>query len=337
MNRINLAIHRLLQAVGILSFIGSIAFFLMKWGSLPENAGIHFDGKGYFDVYAERIYGFYPHIFMLISLAVNIVITQLAIKGRIKLGLKVTEKGSTLIMTSMIFALDFCALAVICYFVMWSWCVSTQTQGVLVGMASVPLSISMTVCLAAGIFQCIVYNICKENKADIKKLSAKEKRMRAIRFILTGNADKADGSKHHQLFRIISWIIIAMMLLIISFVAERLPSEDLTDYYHGLAYFANVDAYLPKWIVFMFFIGMVPFMAIFEVIGIQSKKAGDNPKTVLADRLKVIFAVFCAWFEIKICGEEKLTFTEGAVFFGLCIINVIRYFIEKMLDGQTKE
>ena len=54
--------HRVMITLSAAILAASLVFFLIRWNELPERAGVHFDSYGSFDVYAERAYGFYPHI-----------------------------------------------------------------------------------------------------------------------------------------------------------------------------------------------------------------------------------------------------------------------------------
>ena len=331
MNRRSVLIHRFIQALCILGLIGSIGFYLSKWSTLPAEPGIHFDASGNFDVHASKIYGFYPHLITLISLIGNIIASEIIIRDKLKLGLRVTETGRKIIICSLVYGLDIIHLLITVYFMMWSYSVSQQSSFP-VARGSLLLIFFNMVPLVA-LFQIIVYNIFKIRTK--KKYTKKEKLIRMVRFIITGDPDNSEEGKHHVLFRVISWLTVAMILFIVAFTLERLPSNDLADNYHGLAYFKNADAYLPKWLVFLPYIITVPFMVLFEIAGIRSEKKKSLHAMVLADRLKLIFAVWGSWWEMVLDTEEKISKESVIIFLVLCTVSVVRYFLSKRLDSKN--
>jgi len=321
-------IHRILQVLLLGGLVCEFVFFLMHWGSLPEQPGIHFDHDGNFDVYASKIYGFYPHLISLIVIAADIVLTWIVAKEKLKLGLKVNEKGKRLIISSIVITLDIAAIAVVLCFCFWVYAVSKQSPKIMDNGPMIIFECTVHIVLAAVIFQCIVNRMCREKTESVTDLTPGEKRKRNLRFLLTGSAEKPEPGKHHGLIRVASWLIVGMMLAIMSFVIERLPHDDIADNYHGLAYFANFGDYYAKWLVFLPFIVMVPFMALFEFIGIRSMKKGRLHLTVLADRLKMIFAVFGGWWEIILGSEQPISIVSVCIFALLCIMTYISYFIK---------
>ena len=318
--------HRILQAAAFAGLAVSIIFYLSQWSSLPDEPGIHFDSKG-FDVYASKIYGFYPHLIILAVLAVNAVVSWLIISGRVRLGMKVTERGSELIIGAAVIALDLTALTVTVFFMFWSWCVAVQTPLQVFLGDFVFTGIGSVIVIAVG-FQIITagrYRLPSENEEP----DGDDKNGRVLRFLLTGSTRKKEPGKYHVLFRTASWLILGMMLFIVAFTVERLPHNDIADNYHGLAYFANFDEYLPKWLVFLPFIVAVPFAVLFEVIGIVAKKKNALPLMVLADRLKLIFAVFGSYCAMVLDTEGALSVAFFAIFGVLCVLALAVYFRER--------
>ena len=328
-----LLLHRFLQLLCIGELVWQFVFYLSRWSSLPEQPGIHFAHGGNFDVYASRIYGFYPHLMSLITLTANLLLTWVVRNEKLRLGLKVNERGKRLIIGSIVIVLDLVAAAVELCFCLWVYAVSTQDPAAMDKGPGYVLSAALIITLAGVIFQCIVNAVCREKSPEDESLTPEEKRKRRFRFLLTGNAEKAEPAKHHALFRAASWIIVGIMLMILAFVIERLPKDDIADNYHGLAYFANLGDYYAKWLVFLPFIVMVPFMALFEVIGIVSHKKGKAQLTALADRLKLIFAVFGAWWEIHLGSELPIGIVSVTAFAVLCIGSAVSYILGKHRDN----
>ncbi len=99
--------------------------FLLAYGELPERIGVHFGSDGAFDVYSDKVFGFYPFIagggllliFSLLTLAAE----------RIKrIGLNVDEKGRVLIRQTLIEVLDMLKLIWSLFLTIWADCVIGQ-------------------------------------------------------------------------------------------------------------------------------------------------------------------------------------------------------------------
>ena len=329
MNRKAAVPHRILQALCLAGFVWQFVFYLAHWSSLPDEPGIHFASDGSFDVYASKIYGFYPHLITLIVIIADLVLTWVVGKEKLKLGLKVSEKGKQLIIGSMVIVLDLVALCIELCFCLWVYAVSTQEPAVMDKAPGYVLIAAGCIALAGVAFQCTVNAVCREKPAEAENISSGEKRMRRLRFLLTGNAERSEPAKHHNLIRIVSWIAVGIITFITAFGLERLPKDDLADKYHGLAYFANFGDYYAKWLVFLPLIIMVPFMALFEFIGIRSKKKDRQQLMILADRLKLIFAVFGSWWELQLISELPIGTVSVSIFAALCIGSFVLHFMEK--------
>ena len=323
-----------LKAVGFGAIIWQFVYYIIHMGSLPEEPGIHFAANGEFDVYASKIYGFYPHIITLIALAVDIVVTVVIAKGKLKLGLKVSENGSRLITSSIVVTLDLITLSVVGCFCCWVYAVSRQDQGIMGKYPGIILSIGIFAVLAGVIFQCAVSAVCREKTEDEKDFSPEEKRKRRIRFLLTGSSGNADKELSHRLSRIAGWLTVAVLTGIILFSLERLPSDDIADLHHGQAFFANFGDYYPKWLVFLPYIIAVPIMALCEIISVGANKKGRAALVTLCDRIKLLLAVFSSWWEMILVNEQPIGFVSVILFAVLCITDFIRYHFEKTAEQQ---
>ena len=113
-------------AVGLLTAF--LVYFLLSYGSLPERIGVHFSPlDGEFDVYAKKLFGFFPFvagfalflIFSLLTLAVNKVK---------KLGFKVDETGDRLLRCAAVLMLDVMKLVWSGFFSFWTVCVVQQRR-----------------------------------------------------------------------------------------------------------------------------------------------------------------------------------------------------------------
>ena len=301
-------IHRIIAAAGWLCLVWQFAFYLAHWSSLPEEPGIHFgraQHSAVFDVYASKIYGFYPHLITLVTLAVNLIVTRIIGREKLKLGLKVREKGKRLITESIVITLDITALSTAGFFCCWTAAVSVQDADVM-RYSDLPMYWGITLVFAAVIFQLIAHAVYKERPAEDESLSPEEKRKRRLRFLLTGSSSEPDSGMRHRLSLAVSWIIISGLTAIGLFVLERLPSGDIADEHHGQAWFANVEAYCDKWLVFLPFIIAVPIMLLSEPFSVRAGRRGNKALVKLFDRIRLILALCAGWCEIMLFSEKAI-------------------------------
>ena len=333
-------VHRVLAAAGIAALVWQFVFYLMHWGTLPEEPGIHFgraQGSTVFDVYASKMYGFYPHLITVITLAANLAVTTVISREKLKLGLKVREKGKRLITESIVITLDIMTLSTAGFFCCWTAAVSVQDAAVM-RYSGLPMYWGITLVFAAVIFQLIVHAVYKERPAETENLSPEEKRKRRIRFLLTGSTSKIDSGMFHRLSRAVSWIIISGLTLIGLFCLERLPKDDIADEHHGKAWFANVGEYCDKWLVFLPFIIAVPVMLLCEAGSVIAGRKGRKALAGLFDSIKLILAVLSGWCEVMLFSEQALHPAEFCICGGLCLAAAVRYLLRrKRTDVTVKE
>lgn len=117
-------IHRIMFLVSMLILAGSLAFYLIKWNSFPDEIGIHFAPDGQFDVIASKWYGFYPHVIGSLMIAGAAAAGSLA--GRIKIGLRISSEGEKLFKEELRLTLDSISMVVSLFFASWSRSVSLQ-------------------------------------------------------------------------------------------------------------------------------------------------------------------------------------------------------------------
>lgn len=331
--------HYTLLAICFGCFAWQFIYYLMHWGSLPDEPGIHFSPSGTFDVHASKIYGFYPHLLSSLALTVDLVFTWIVRKEKLKLGLKVNQKGKSLIIASIVVTFDIVTVSILLCFCGWVYAVSNQNEAIMGSYPRHVLLPATAITLAGIFFQCIVNAVFKEKaEADsVAELSDKEKKKRKLLFLLTGSADGFDLTKHRTLIRIVSWIFIGMITLITAFCLDRLPANDLADNYHGLAYFANFGEYYPKWLVFIPGIVMVPFMVMFEIIGMRAVKKNKPRLSALADMLKLTFAVFGSWWELLLSSESAIRSVSVTAFTLICASAFVKYFLSGRSAGSVSE
>lgn len=126
LSRSSRVLHIVINAVSFGSLGAFLVYFLMSYESLPEHIGVHFGSDGGFDVYAAKVYGFYPFaagfglllIFSLMSFAV----------GRIKrIGMNIDEAGEIKLRGFISQDIDILKLIWSMFFSVWAYCVINQT------------------------------------------------------------------------------------------------------------------------------------------------------------------------------------------------------------------
>ena len=113
--------------LSVLAFLGCFLVWLIRYGSLPEEIGVHFDGSGRFDVYDHKAYGFYPFIVNFIALVLIRVFTRLCDSPKMKMDPKLTLFGNNLMKAIFVLFLD-CEAFVTTAIFSGTWSVSVLNQ-----------------------------------------------------------------------------------------------------------------------------------------------------------------------------------------------------------------
>lgn len=125
MSRAVKIIHIFLSVIAWGIFIASLIRFIAVWSSLPENIGIHFASDGQFDMISKKSYAAYPYIVTIAALVFFEVSSLLSKK--IKMGLKISEKGDLKIRAALKILLDVFKLGFSFFFSgVWADCVIRQ-------------------------------------------------------------------------------------------------------------------------------------------------------------------------------------------------------------------
>lgn len=313
MNRKVIAVHRILFYSNVLLIVTGLVYFLMKWGSLPAEIGMHFGPDGKFDVYESKVYGFYPHIVCGIIVG-GIGAVQALIKKK-KSGFRLTEKGERLFKAELLLTLDVVLFIFGGAAVLWSVAVAEQhdfNTGIFQKITKVVIII-----VAAGIavqnFTCIKYRERTEKKVNIKQ--------------------------RHSISRLIALMLNAGNLLILFILWNRFPGDEEKYYdpeYAGLAYFANFDAYLDKRLLFIPIAVISVLIVIYEIVSSKAVKAGNNALALLIDRLEVICGVFFFWWSF-VCleTENSIGIASVSIFTALCIISFVLYLLRDKKSTTT--
>lgn len=125
MSRIIKTIHIALTVISWGIFILSLIRIAVVWNSLPDNIGIHFADNGEFDVIGSKNYAAYPYLVSIVALV--FFETSSLLSKKIKMGLKISEKGNIKIRTALRMLLDIFKLGVSFFFSgVWADCVIRQ-------------------------------------------------------------------------------------------------------------------------------------------------------------------------------------------------------------------
>ena len=113
-----------IAAVGLLG--GFLVYFLLSYGGLPERIGVHFSPvNGQFDVFADKLFGFYPFVAGGVLIGIFSLLTLLTKKIK-KLGLNITEQGDKVLRCAAALLLDLMKLIWAGFFSYWTVCVVKQ-------------------------------------------------------------------------------------------------------------------------------------------------------------------------------------------------------------------
>lgn len=108
-------------------FAVMLIHWLIKYGSLPAEIGIHFAQDGTFDVEAEKFYGFYPFIITLLALVIITAAQKITNSRKVKPGLRLKESGEVLFRGIFMLSLDIEAAIISIFFSnYWSMAVVYQ-------------------------------------------------------------------------------------------------------------------------------------------------------------------------------------------------------------------
>ncbi len=306
-------VHAALIGAALLIVAGSLVFFLTKWDTLPERVGIHFAADGNFDVYAEKGYGFYPHI------AATVLIGAIAFAGfftsKKKTGLSISEKGERLFRAELCVTIDIIAILIGVWAAMWTVSVATQTP-----LDSDAMQLLVTAMLGTGVAGIAAEAITVLIYRTARKSSGKDAKKAAL---------------EHRLHRLASWTLTAAALLVTVLMWKRLPDNDPDGFYHanGLAYFADFGIYLSKWFLLLPFALTVLILTALEIIGRRAEKADKTALVVFTDRLKLINAVFYFVAEIRILSEIPLGLPVILIYAGTIAASAAAFAIKHKKSG----
>ena len=299
-------LHRIIFLMSILILASSLVFFLIKWNGLPDAIGIHFASDGSFDVEAEKFFGFYPHLAGGILIAIFAAAHFLI--NKVKTGIGISSEGEKLFKTEFHFTLDILSVLLSLFFANWSRCVSLQVP---LNVDTVRVLTAMMLAVgAAG----IISGIVTYQKHKTQKESA------------------AGSGRSHSVCRLIAWMLTAAGIAVLAVMWDRLPTDEVYYFdpeYYGLAYFADLRAYLDRRLLLIPHGIIVVLLAVLEVISVKARKANKAALVALTDRSKLISGVFFFWWNILLANESGIGIVSPCLFISLYAVSFIIYFIQK--------
>lgn len=125
MGRMIKTIHIALTVIAWGIFISSLIRLAVVWNSLPDMIGVHFADNGEFDVFDSKNYIAFPYLVSIIALV--FCEASALLSKKIKLGMKISEKGDIKIRTALRMFLDMLKLGLSFFFSgVWADCVIRQ-------------------------------------------------------------------------------------------------------------------------------------------------------------------------------------------------------------------
>lgn len=125
MGRIIKTIHIALTVISWGIFMLSLIRIAVVWNSLPDKIGVHLASNGEFDVIDSKNYAVYPYLVSIVALV--FCETSALLSKKIKMGMKISEKGDIKIKTAFRMLLDISKLGFSFFFSgVWADCVIRQ-------------------------------------------------------------------------------------------------------------------------------------------------------------------------------------------------------------------
>lgn len=286
-------LHRVLFSADVLMLAASLVFYLIKWSSLPDEIGVHFDGSGAFDVVDSKIFGFYPHVVGGLFIAGIAVVDRLVRKKNT--GLKLTERGELLFRSELLLNLDVVLFIPSIVFTLWSRSVALQ----------VPLNTALVVGCTEVPFLIVVLGII------VQVVTCRRHRLKTEKKERTGTM--------HRVSRLAAWMLTVsgIVVLIACWAMEPVKDRKL--------YFGNFDAYLDMRLLLVPQAMAVAAVAVSEIVSVRAVKADKPALVLLADRLKLLCGLFFFWWNLSLDDVGMIEYYSVGLFAVLCVISLVLY------------
>lgn len=147
-------IHLIINLISFGILAAAFVHLCIKWSSMPEITGIHFDSEGNFDVYASKKYVAYPFIVAIVFMLLLLLGDKAARK--VRLGVKMNQRGEYLLRESIRLLLDANKLFICATAAYWVELVIYQRK-----MNEIPVTAAMLVLFVMFLSLCISVPIFK--------------------------------------------------------------------------------------------------------------------------------------------------------------------------------
>lgn len=301
-------LHRILVALAAAILGASLVFFLIRWGSLPEEAGIHFGPDGSFDVYASRWYGFYPHIVGGLMIGGLTFASWLA--RRKPTGLHVTETGERLFRTELTMTLDVISLLVGVGFGYWSRCVSLQVplndrvMGTLVSC----MLFAAAVGILAEIITCMIHRSSQPKPEKQNSL--------------------------HRISTLVAWLVSVSGLLVLAVVWDRIHASEDSVVVETVVYAANLNRCVPKPLVLIPYAVNALLLIGLWIVGKRAGKQGNPALLALTDKLRIVVAIWFFFWGLEFISEIPVGIVSVLLFVGLCALFTVQYLTRRKKETE---
>ena len=147
-------LHRIINLLSWGVLLAAFVHLCIKWSSMPETTGVHFDSDGYFDVYASKKYVAYPFIVGVVFL----LLLQLGDRAarKVRLGVKMNSDGEGIFRELIRLLLDANKLFISGMAAYWVELVIYQHK-----MVEIPVTMGMLILLVMFLSLCISVPILK--------------------------------------------------------------------------------------------------------------------------------------------------------------------------------
>ena len=151
--------HTVINVLSYLIFAGGLVRFIISYGKLDFRIGVHFSMYGFFDLYYNKVMGFFPFGLSILVMIFCGVFGRIIRKVRISD--KTTIRGDALIRIGLTAFLDISQLVMVSFYSLyWSHCVIVQQPMPSWTRPSV-LAVMLGLIVTTGIYLAVIYSTCR--------------------------------------------------------------------------------------------------------------------------------------------------------------------------------
>ncbi len=123
-HEIFISIHRVIRILSVIVPLTLLVVFFVRFFRLPEEIGVHFDGKGQFDLIDKKIYGLYAWLIILITQGITVLCERMLPK--VRSGLHLGEKAERIFRDLTLLWMDVISAGITAFFCTFGACVTWQ-------------------------------------------------------------------------------------------------------------------------------------------------------------------------------------------------------------------